>query len=310
MGFLDRFSKDSPAPPDAFTIEVVARIRALPNVAGAEPIDADTVSVTWSGWSEPEAVDIGGPRQPWKAAKGFDRIEVVDDFIAGLAPGQFPPVTPESESEPNQPSADPEPQPAAPAAEPAGSEPITEWSQVAAQLVPVLRRARPADSTATWPVGDLLEATAIWAGGATPITTEQCATWGVGLDDVRAAAVANLLAIDPAPDEVAPGTRAWVPTSPDGLQSSWLAAPRRLLDDVGLARAIVLVPLRGELVVVDPADTDLVASILANTITILETQTGVLCPVPFLVEGDEVRSWMPDPDHPASGLVRQTRDLL
>lgn len=306
VGFLDRFSKDTAAAPDAFTTEMVARIRALPSVERAEPTDADTVSVTWSGGRESEAVDISGLRQPWKQAKGFDRIELLDDFIAGLSPGQYPPASPTSGDEPD---ASPEPGPAPPPG-PTATDAVTEWSQVASQLVPVLRRVRAGDGALTWPIGELLEATAIWAGGATPITDDQCAVWGVGLDDVRSAATSNLVAIDPAPDAIGPGARAWVPTSPEGLQSSWLAAPERLLHQLGLATAIVLVPLRSELVVVDPEDIELVQSILTNTLAILESQANVLCPVPFLVTAEDVQDWMPAASHPAAQLVHQTRDLL
>lgn len=297
MGFLDRFTKDT-STPDAFTIEIAARIRALAGVSHVETIDADTVAVTWTGRSEPDEIAIGGTRPAWKQAKGFDRIELVDDFIAGLGPEDSTTIPGTTIPGAMVPGA---PEPAHP----------TQWTAARLDVLPLLRRAMTDDDgLVTWAVTELLEATATGADRSVPITEAQCDDWGVTADDVRSAATDNLATVDPAPDEIGTGMRAWVPTAPDGRQSSWLAAPARLLERLGLTTGIAIAPLVGELVVVDPADEDLVVAILDNTLTIIEDKPETLCPVPFLVSPERVEIWEPAADHPAVELVHRTHDLF
>lgn len=293
MGFLDRFTKDT-STPDAFTIEIAARIRALAGVNHVETIDADTVAVTWTGRTEPDHIDIGGTRPAWKQVKGFDRIELVDEFIAGLGPGDAPTTIPG---------------PAIPGiAEPAGG---ARWAAASLDVLPLLRRTMTdADGLVTWPVTELLEATATGTDHSVPITMAQCDEWGITAAQVRTAATDNLAALDPAPDAIGDGMRAWVPTAPDGQQSSWLTAPTRLLERLGLTTGIAIAPLVGELVVVDPDDDDLVVAIIDNTLTIIEDTSDTLCPVPFLVSSDRVDIWEPAAGHPAADLVHRTHRLF
>lgn len=306
MGFLDRFSRASS--PDALTVEVAARLRAFATVDAADIVDADTVSVVWSGHEHPVEIDLAPVRAPWKQARGFDRIELLDDFMAGLRPDDPLPTT-----------ADPV---AVPEATPAGTTgtgddlDATGFAAVRTQLFPVVRAVDGPDDglddgAVRWPIdGVFLEATVVVAGDGHPITASQCAAWGVEEAAIRDTAVGNQSAIDPAPDPIAPDARAWVPTDLGGLASSWLAAPGRLLERTGLESGIVLVPLVGELVVVDPDDTDLVLSILSDTLAILEDQTDTLCPVPFLVTAHETTTWTPANDHPAAPLVQRTREMF
>ncbi len=70
MGLLDRFKKEPG--PDALTFEAVARARAVPGVAQAEAIDADTVHVTWAGHEAPAALSLAEVRPAWTKASGFD----------------------------------------------------------------------------------------------------------------------------------------------------------------------------------------------------------------------------------------------
>lgn len=299
MGFLDRFSKDT-STPDAFTIEIAARIRALAGVSHVDTIDADTVAVTWTGRSEPDEIAIGDPRPAWKQSKGFDRIELVDEFIAGLAPSDTGTIIPGTTIFPGT---------TIPGiAEPAGG---ARWAAARLDVLPLLQRTMTDDDEPiTWPVTELLEATATGADHSVPITQAQCDEWGITAGDVRAAATDNLAAVDPAPDEIGAGMRAWVPTAPEGHQSSWLTAPAPLLQRLGLTAGIAIAPLVGELVVVDPDDEDLVVAVLDNTLTIIEDKPDTLCPVPFLVSGDRVEIWEPVAGHPAAQLVHRTHALF
>ncbi|MGK2928763.1 MAG: hypothetical protein ACSLFO_04215 [Acidimicrobiales bacterium] len=303
MGFLDRFTKDA-STPDAFTIEIAARIRALAGVSHVETIDADTVEVTWTGRSEPDEIAIGEIRPGWKQAKGFDRIEIVDQFIAGLAPSDAGTTIPGT----TIPGASIAGTTAPDVSSPSGA---ARWAAARLDVLPLLRRTKTDEyGLATWPVTELLEATAIGVDHSAPITQVQCDDWGITAGDVRAAATDNLAAVDPAPDEIGAGIRAWVPTAPDGQQSSWLTAPATLLERLGLVTGIAIAPLVGELVVVDPDDEDLVAAILDNTLTIIQGKSDMLCPVPFLVAGDRVEIWEPAAGHPAAELVHRTHDLF
>ncbi len=287
MGFLDRFTRDTTSP-DAFTLEVATRIRVRDDVASVEMIDADTVAVTWAGRTAPERFDLSGTRQPWKDASGFGRIEVIDAFMATLAPSAGDEAHATADS----------------------------WEVVAADVLPVLRRRGDGDGAAigeteiTWSITALLEATVAVGSEGTPVTDALCERWGMTAADIRARAEANLAALDPRPDPIAPDARAWVPTAPDGLQSSWLAAPQALLSSVGLTEGIVLAPVRGELVVVDPADRALTESVISTTLTIVEQEPETLCPVPFRVTPDEVSVWEPPADDPVTVLLRRAAELL
>lgn len=312
MGLFDRFKKDQTAAPDALTREAVARVRAVHGVLGVDVVDGDTLAVTWSGVDQPAAVSLAAIREPWTSASGFDRIEVMDDFIAALAPpapgggpseaamAPAPPVTEPAAAEP-EPAQDAAPE----------SDPGAAWEQARSQLVPSIGRPGAPDAdTVHWPVAGVLEATAVLDGPvALPVGPAELAEWGVDADAVRAAAEANQAALDPALDPIGPGEPAWVPTQPPGRLASWLCAPDRLLAAAGLEHAVVLAPLASELVVVDPAAVELLRSVLASTRTIVQRQARTLWPAPFLVRAGSLEPWEPDADHPCAPLVAEMREL-
>ena len=304
VGFLDRFAK-TPDAPDAFLKEVLARLRARPDVASVEAVDADTVAIGWRDRPGSEEVTVGALRGPWKQASGFYRIELLDDFMADLAPGApstgDAPLGVEPESHVDA-EVHPEvhPDPHLPGED--------DWVSAAPGLVAAVRRAGIDDGAVTWPVGDLLDGVAVSAADGSAVTDTDCGRWGVSPFDVQAVAIENLSVVDPAPDPVGPDARAWVATEPAGRQAGWLAAPGRLLERCGVTTAIVLAPLPGELVVVDPADAELVRSILTSTLQIVAAETEILCPVPFLVTADEVVAWAPGAGDPAAAdLVARAR---
>lgn len=287
MGFLDRF-KSGPNAPDALTVEVIARLRVLPSVEAADAVDGDTVSVTWAGRPEAAAVDLTELRPRWKTAGGFDRIQLLDDFIDALRDGP-PPSTEVAAS--------------APPPDEGG------WAAHRSVVLPVLTRIGPESRAAvTWPVGAVLHAVVNGPDRSTPVSMGDLERWGVRTDEVRAAAVANLEAVDPRPDPISPGARAWFPTGPEGLQSSWLVAPARLLAGTGLTSAIAFVPVVSELVVIDPADEALVQSIAASTNRIVAEQTLPLCPLPFVLSAVGAEPWDPPAGHPAAPDVAEARE--
>ena len=301
MGFLDRFKSDSTPGPDALTAEVAARLRVLPSVEAVEALDADTVSVSWAGQPEPATVLLDELRPAWKSASGFDRIALLDEFIEGLTPGA-PTAAPAPATAPAVPAAGVGD--AVPAA--TGS---TEWDRLRPQLLPALRPPEAVGPDAvSWSFGDALRIVIVTAGGGLEISGADRDEVGVTDEDLDAAATANLESIDPAPEPIAPDARAWVATAPAGLQSSWLLAPRRLLERTGLTSAIAFAPLPGELVVIDPDDTELVRSIAESTLRILEEQPGRLCPLPFRMVADGVEIWEPADEHPAADAVQRTRE--
>jgi hypothetical protein len=281
MGFLDRL-KGGQGGPDVLTTEIVARLRAMPTVDSAEARDADGVVVRWTGHDADQVVDLGELRPRWRQASGFDRIELVDGFLEQLGPGAAAPSDP------------------APDAGPVGG-----WDQLRAGVRPVLRRSGDRDLDVCWAVGAGVAATVVLDGR--PVTTPDCDGWGVGELDVRAAAVANLRALDPAPEPVGPGARAWVATAPAGTQAAWLVAPGPLLDAIGLVEGVAFAPLPGELVVVDPADIDLLRSILASTEQIVAEQAEPLTAVPFVLTAAGARPWEPAADHPLADEVAAVR---
>ncbi len=306
MGLLDRFKKEHSAAPDALTREAVARVRAVPGVQGIDVVDGDTLAVTWTGAGAPATVSLAGIRDRWTAASGFDRIEVMDDFVNSLAP----PV-------PGEAPAAPEPADATPDADtpsvPPTAEPDTgaAWAAARPRLRPSISLpAAPGADTVRWSVAGVLEATVVLDGPmALPVGPGELAEWGVDGDAVRAAAEANLASLDPELDPIGPSEPAWVPTQPPGQLASWLCAPDRLLAAAGLDEAVVLAPLVTELVMVDPTAVSLLESILASTRTIVEHETRTLWPAPFLVRPGSVEPWQPDADHPCAALVEQMRGL-
>lgn len=315
MGFLDRFKKEqAAAAPDALTREAAARVRAVPGVVAVEAVDADTLSVTWSGLEEAAPLSLAGIRDRWSAARGFDRIEVMDEFVAGVAPPvagpSTPPPPPEShtsESAAEPPAAGTGPtEPAAPETDAAAA-----WEAARPRLRPVVGRPGAPDAdTVHWTVGGVLEATVVLDDPvALPVGRAELLEWGVDDATVRAAAEQNLASTDPGLDPIGPDAPAWVPTRPDGHLAGWLCAPHRLLEAAGLDEAVVLAPLPSELVVVDPAATDLVASVLTSTRTIVEQQTRTLWPAPFLARREGVEPWEPAADHPCAPLVEEMRRL-
>ena len=292
MGFLDKFKSDTSSP-DALTLEVATRIKVHTDVDDVAMIDADTIAVTWSGRTAPHHVDIGEIRHPWKRATGFERIEILDTFMARLAAPVGDPAPAATEGDVEAP------------AHRVGRD---AWDAVAPELLPAIGASAP-DDVVSWAVGGLLHATVVRSDGR-PVTRAECAAWKVRTDDAVERAVANLSAIDPGLDPIAPGNRAWVPTRPEGRQSSWLTAPARLLSELGLESGIALVPVVGELVVVDPDDPDLLESVLTSTLTILEHEPDRLCPMPFRVLPDYVQVWQPRADDPAHELVERATRLF
>ncbi len=293
MGLLDRFKSDSSSP-DALTLEVATRIKQHSDVDDVAMVDADTIAVTWSGRTTAHPLDISEIRQPWKRATGFERIDLLDNFLARLAAPVADPTPADTE------------QNSVAAADRDGRD---GWDEVAPDMLPALA-ASASDDVVSWAVGGLLHATVIRRSSGAPVTRAECAAWKVRADDAVERAIANLSAIDPGLDPIAPGSRAWVPTQPAGRQSSWLTAPARLLSELGLESAIALVPVAGELVVVDPDDPALLESVLTSTLTILEHEPDRLCPMPFRVMPDYVQVWQPRADDPAHELVERATRLF
>lgn len=300
MGLLDRFKKEPG--PDALTIEAVARARAVPNVATAEAVDADTVEVTWVDRPGRSVLSLVDVRAAWSKASGFDRIELMDDLIASLGP---PAVDAPADTEPEA-LPDGGPPVATPPDDPASAtrSGTDAWDAARDRLRVVVARPGDAPVAVRWPVAGVLEARVVLGGpGALPVDADDAAGWGVGPDDVRTAALANLAATEPGLDPVGPGQPAWVPTAPADHPPAWLAAPDRLLAACGLDEAVVLVPLSTELVVVDPRAHGLLASILASTEQIVAGEGTVLWPAPLLATAGGIAPWRPDPSHPCAGQV-------
>lgn len=316
MGFLDRFKKEgAPTAPDALTREGVARVRAVPGVQAVDVVDADTLRVTWNGLPHPSELSLAGIRQQWTSASGFDRIEVMDDFIAGVAPPAADATSPGSSAPVDAPAPGSEDDPpTTPSAEP-GREPDdaqAAWDAVRTRLRPVVGRPGPADAdTVRWEIGGVLEATAVLGDEqvALPVSRAELVQWGVDEATVRAAAEENQAGIDPALDPISPGKPAWVPTRPAGHLAGWLCAPGRLLERAGVEQAVVLTPLATELVLVDPSAAGLLESILSSTRTILEQEARPLWPAPFLIRAGSVEPWTPPEGHPCAELVEQMRGL-
>lgn len=301
MGLLDRFKKDSR--PDALTIEAVARARAVPGVAAAEAVDADTVAVTWVGQPGQSTLSLTDVRVAWAKASGFDRIELMDELIATLGP-------PVADAQPDLPAPDATPiaeairTPEAGPTTPTGSPAADAWDAARPRLRVVVGRPGDHAGAVSWPVADVLEARVVLGGpGALPVDGHDAAGWGVDADAVRHAALANLAATDPALDAVGAGQPAWVPTEPADHPPVWLAAPDRLLAGCGLDELVALAPLPTELVVVDPRAHELLSSILTSTEQIVAAESRVLWPTPLLVTADGVTPWQPDPSHPCADQV-------
>lgn len=307
MGLFDRLKK---APgPDALTWEAVARARAVPGVAGAEPGDADTVHVTWLEHPGTTTLSLAEVRPAWAKASGFDRIELMDQVVAGLAP---PPAGVASEPAPaldpvEPPAASTTPPVVEPVASPGPSDASkSPWEQVRGSIsvVAVTAGSLPA-AAVRWPVVQGVDAVGTSAGQ--PVTTGDLARWATDVDAVRAAAIERLGVEGPQLDPIGPGARAWIPTSAVAPAPAWLTAPALLLAAAGIDQAIVLAPLPTELVMVDPAATELLASILSSTTAIVEGHDDLLLAAPLLVDPAGVGPWLPAPDHPCAALVDRLR---
>lgn len=304
MGLLDRFKK---APgPDAMTWEAVARLRAVAGVAGAEALDADTVEVAWVGNPYTSTLSLAAAREGWSKANGFDRIEIMDALIAAVAPPTGPPEETGNGFDPTPPDVAPvvppaahQPTPATPAAD------GTAWDEARPRLRVAVDRVGAHPDAIAWPVaGGVLEARVVLdRPDGLPVEAADAATWEVGVDDVRTAALANLAATDPGLDPVGPGQPAWVPTAPADHPPVWLAAPDRLLAACGLPEAVVLAPVPTELVVVDPSAHDLLGSILASTRSIVAGEGPVLWPGALLATPAGIAPWRPAADHPCAALA-------
>jgi len=291
MGLLDRFKK---APgPDALTWEAVARARAVAGVAGAEAVDADTVHVSWHEHPRTTVLDLGEVRERWTRANGFDRIELMDEVIAGLAPplDGLGLATGEVDA------------PAAEAASPHGAIPPGDATRLL--LAVDVRRAGEGDGDVRWAIVDGLDAVATSGGEA--VRHADLDAWQVDAEAARDAARHRLASTDPALDPIGPGTPAWVPASDLVPPPAWLAVPARLLDACGLDEVVALAPLPTELVVVDPAATEVLASVLSSTAGIVESADGVLLGTPLLVRRDGVDAWQPPAEHPCAALVERLR---
>lgn len=305
MGLLDRFKK---APgPDAMTWEAVARLRAVPGVAGAEALDADTVQVAWVDNPYTSTLSLTAAREEWSKANGFDRIEIMDGLVGAVAPPTGPPEGAGDGFDPTPPDVAPDVQPPAerePVADPASDVEGPAWEAARSRLRVVVSPVGQYPGALSWPVAGVLEAHAVLGGrGARPVDAADAASWEVGPDDVRAAALANLASSDPGLDPVAPGQPAWVPTSPADHPPAWLAAPDRLLGACGLSEAVVLAPLPTELVVVDPNAHDLLGSILTSTKSIVDGAGAVLWAGALVVTPEGIAPWQPAADHPCAALA-------
>jgi hypothetical protein len=307
MGLLDRFKK---APgPDAMTWEAVARLRVVAGVAGAEPVDADTVEITWTDNPYTSTLSLAAAREGWTKANGFERIEIMDALIGAVMPPTGPP---EGAGEP---ALDPTPPDVAPdvtvgaaagSDQTAAAPDATTWDAVRDRLRIVVGRAGEHPDAITWPVAGVLEARAVLGGpGALPVDRADAASWAVGPDEVRAAALANLAATEPGLDPVGPDQPAWVPTAPADHPPAWLAAPERLLAASGLDQAVVLAPMPTELVVVDPRAHDLLGSILTSTKSIIAGEDRLLWPAPLLLTPTGLAPWQPSADHPCAELAAE-----
>jgi hypothetical protein len=307
MGLLDRFKK---APgPDAMTWEAVARLRVVPGVAAAEALDADTVQITWNDNPYTSTLSLTAAREGWSKANGFDRIEIMDALVGAVAPPTGPPEETDDGFDPTPPDVAPDIQ-AEPTVE---SPPVadTGWDVARGRLRVIVGRAGEHPGAVAWPIAGVLEARAVLGGpGALPVDVDDAASWGVGADDVRAAALANLTASDPGLDAVGPGQPAWVPTEPADHPPVWLAAPDRLLDACGLREAVVLAPMPTELVVVDPSAHELLGSILTSTKSIVAGESRLLWPAPLLATPAGLTPWEPDAEHPCAGVAAELREGL
>jgi hypothetical protein len=286
MGLLDRFKKEPG--PDALTWEAVARVRAMPGVAGAEAVDADTVAVTWAEHPGTSTLSLAGVREQWTKASGFARIELMDEALTGLAPPAVePPIAPASSP-----------------IDPDDDDGGAAWAAARPRLRVIVGRAGDDAAVVAWPVAPGLVARAVLGGpGALPVDAGDVAGWGVSADDVRAAALDDLMGGDPALDAVGPGQPGWVPTSPADHPPAWLAAPDRLLAASGLTEAVALAPMATELVIVDPSAHDLLRSVLIGTKSILAGESRVLCARALLLTAHGVTAWEPAPDHPCAAAA-------
>lgn len=303
MGLLDRFKK---APgPDAMTWEAVARLRAVGDVAGAEAVDADTVEIAWVGNPYTSTLSLTAAREGWSKANGFDRIEIMDALIAAVAPPTGPTEGAQDGFDPTPPDVAPDVVPSTAAPAPAEVE-GTEWDQVKGRLRVVVGRAGTNRDAIAWPIAGVLEARVALEGpGGLPVGASDAAAWEVGVDDVRDAALGNLATSDPQLDPIGPGQPAWVPTVPADHPPAWLAAPDRLLAACGLDEAVVLAPMPTELVVVDPAAHELLASILTSTKAMVSGEGEVLSTAPLLATADGIGPWQPPADHPCAALAAE-----
>lgn len=293
------------------TWEAVARLRVVPGVVGAEPVDADTVQIAWADNPYPSTLSLAAAREGWTKANGFDRIEIMDGIINAVAPPTGPPEGAE------EPGVDPTPPDVAPDVQVADEANVadapdatgsdgTAWEAARDGLRVVVGRTGEHPGAITWPIAGVLEARIVLGGpGALPVDAGDAASWEVGEDDVRAAALANLAASDPGLDPVGPGQPAWVPTSPADHPPTWLAAPDRLLAACGLDQAVVLAPMATELVVVDPTAHELLGSILTSTKSIVEGESRLLWPAPLLATPAGLVPWEPAADHPCAGLAAE-----
>lgn len=291
MGLLDRFKKDPS--PDALTWEAVARARATAGVAGAEPVDADTISVTWAEHPGTTTLSLADVREEWAKASGFARIELMDQVVAGLAPPG--PTDPPAPTHPAAPTAPGDDDPAR-----------RRWDRDRGRLEIVVSRPGAGHSVVRWPIaGGSMEARATLDGG--DVTAADLQRWDAAADDARRAAVEALLHLDPRLDPIAAGQPGWVPTVPDAHPPVWLAAPARLLEASGLPAAVVLAPTPTELVVVDPDADELLASVLSGTKGIVAGADEVLLAAPLIATADGLSEWSPDPSHPCAALVADLR---
>ncbi len=292
MGLFDRLRTSGP---DALTRAAVARIRALPDVADARALDGDTIAVTFAAGGAEQQVDLGGIRPDWKAAGGFDRIEIMDAFVQAMA---------------------------APATTlPAGQDLVADvvvegWADVVDRItIRVHAPGQVPRGALAWPVGDVLHAVAIVLprpGAATPpipVTQHDAERWGVAPAAVAEAMGAGLDREPPVLEPIEAGVAAWVAAG-DPHPARWLLRPDRLVAAVGADPLVALVPTATELVVVDANATALLDDVLRHTATILDAETDVLWPAPFLLRPGAATPWQPGDGHPCDPAVRALRSRL
>ena len=221
MGLFERL-RGARSTPDSLTAQAVARARALPGVTAVEIVEADTIALTWASATSPVNVSLADLRTRWRATSGFERIELLDDWIATLGPpdpsarttdlevpvtsASSPPVTSDRTPSDRSPS-DWTPTERAPSGADA-------WPTVARRLAIVVTRSGPTGDPARWRITDDLQAhLALDRADALAVRDDELTMWGVTLAVARQAALDRLLDDGPGLAPIGRDRDAWVVTS-------------------------------------------------------------------------------------------------